>query len=507
MQTIILTPGAVTLADLRAIWNGAEVSLSAEGFAAVDAAAASVERIVASNKTVYGLNTGFGLLANTRIPNDRLIELQKKIVLSHACGLGEALDERITRLILATKIVGLARGASGVMRATIERLLEFLKRGLLPVIPEQGSVGASGDLAPLAHMAAAMIGVGAIRVDGKTMKAADALIQAGLAPLELGPKEGLALLNGTQVSTAIALDALFKAERVFGAALCAGALSVDALKGSLSPFDKRIHALRGQPGQIDVARALGAMLEGSAINQSHINCDRVQDPYSFRCQPQVMGAALDLLRHVAQTLTIEANAVTDNPVVFPDKDEAISGGNFHAEPVAFAADMIAMALCEIGSLSERRTAVLIDPKMSGLPAFLVADGGVNSGFMIAQVTAAALVSENKSMAFPGSVDSIPTSAGQEDHVSMATSAARKAGRIAKNAAGVIGVELLAAAQGVDFHAPMKTAPALQKVHAAVRRRAAPWDQDRYFAEELSAMQQETLENDLFLQLPAISIDP
>ncbi len=507
MTTIELHPGGVSLPDLRAIWSGADVSLSTDGYAAIDAAAASVERIVASNKTVYGLNTGFGLLANTRIPNDRLKELQKKIVLSHACGLGAALDERVTRLILATKVIGLARGASGVKRATVERLLDFLRRGLLPVIPEQGSVGASGDLAPLAHMAAAMIGVGSISVKGKAANAANVLKSAGLYPLELGPKEGLALLNGTQVSTAIALDTLFRAERVFGAALCAGALSVDALKGSLSPFDPRIHALRGQPGQIDVARALCAMLDKSAINQSHINCDRVQDPYSFRCQPQVMGAVLDLLRHAAKTLTIEANAVTDNPVVFPDKDEAISGGNFHAEPVAFGTDMIAMALCEIGSLSERRTAVLVDPKMSGLPAFLVADGGVNSGFMIAQVTAAALVSENKSMAFPGSVDSIPTSAGQEDHVSMATSAARKAGRIAKNAAGVVAVELLAAAQGVDFHAPMKTSPALQKVYDAVRRLAAPWDQDRYFADELAAMQQETLENDLFLQLPAISIDP
>lgn len=503
MKAISLTPGSVTLADLRAIWNGASVSLSAKGFAAVEYAAASVERIVASNKTVYGLNTGFGLLANTRIPNDRLIELQKKIVLSHACGLGEALDARTTRLILATKIIGLARGASGVKRATVERLLEFLKRDMLPVIPAQGSVGASGDLAPLAHMASAMIGVGAICVDGVVMKAGDALDKAGLKPLELGAKEGLALLNGTQVSTSIALDALFKAERVFNAALCAGALSVDALKGSLSPFDPRIHALRGQPGQIDVANSLRTLLDGSAINGSHTNCDRVQDPYSFRCQPQVMGAALDLLRHAARTLTIDANAVTDNPVVFPDADEAISGGNFHAEPVAFAADMITMALCEVGSISERRTAVLIDPKMSGLPAFLVADGGVNSGFMIAQVTAAALVSENKSLAFPGSVDSIPTSAGQEDHVSMATSAARKAGRIAINVAGVIGVELLAAAQGVDFHKPLKTSAPLQKVHAAVRAKAAFWDQDRYFADDLAIMQQEALTNELFMQLPAI----
>ena len=506
MHDITINPGSVTLADLRGIWNGTEISLSKEGFAAIDDAAASVARIVASNKTVYGLNTGFGLLANTRIPNDRLVELQKKIVLSHSCGLGEALDDRITRLILALKIIGLARGHSGVRRIVVERLLDCLRLGLLPAIPEQGSVGASGDLAPLAHMtAAAMMGVGGIRANGKTLAAVEALQAAGLSRFDLGPKEGLALLNGTQVSTAILLDALFKAERVFGAALCAGALSVDALKGSIAPFDPRLHTLRGQPGQIDVARSLRSLLEGSDINASHINCDRVQDPYSFRCQPQVMGAALDLLRHVAKTLTIEANAVTDNPVVFPDTDEAISGGNFHAEPVAFAADMLAMALCEVGSISERRTATLIDPKMSGLPAFLVADGGVNSGFMIAQVTAAALVSENKSLAFPGSVDSVPTSANQEDHVSMATGAARKAGRIAINAGGIIGVELLAAAQGVDFQKPHKTSAPLQKVHAAVRAKAKFWNEDRYFADDLEAMQQEVLSNDVFLTLPAISI--
>lgn len=506
-DSFCLSPGAVSLADLRAIWNGAGVSLSVDGYGAVERAAASVARIVASGETVYGLNTGFGLLAHTRIPNERLVELQRKIVLSHACGLGAPLDDRITRLILVLKVIGLARGASGVRRIVVERLLEFLKRDLLPVVPEQGSVGASGDLAPLAHMTAAMMGVGAARFKGETMPAAKALKAAGLEPLELGPKEGLALLNGTQVSTAIALDALFKAEHVFGAALCAGALSVDALKGSLAPFDPRIHALRGQPGQIDVAGAIRALLEGSAINLSHIDCDRVQDPYSFRCQPQVMGAALDLLRHAARTLTIEANAATDNPLIFPDTDEAISGGNFHAEPVAFAADMLSIALCETGSLSERRVAILVDPKMSGLPAFLVEDGGVNSGFMIAQVTAAALVSENKSMAFPGSVDSIPTSANQEDHVSMATGAARKAGKIAVNAAGVIGIELLAAAQGLEFHAPLKTSAPLERVRAAVRAKAAPWTQDRYFADDLVAMQQETLENPLFMELPAITLAP
>jgi histidine ammonia-lyase len=357
----------------------------------------------------------------------------------------------------------------------------LVEAGALPVIPSQGSVGASGDLAPLAHLAAALLGVGEIQLGGERLHASEALRYLELEPLTLGPKEGLALINGTQISTAIALDTLFTAERLFGSALIAGAMSTDAFKGTDAAFDERIHAARGQPGQIEVAALLRGLLADSAIRHSHDQCDRVQDPYSVRCQPQVMGAALDLIRGVARTLEIEANAVTDNPLLFGD--DALSGGNFHAEPVAFAADILALALCEIGSLSERRTAVLVDPKMSGLPAFLIEDSGVNSGFMILQVTAAALVSENKSLAFPASVDTIPTSAGQEDHVSMATHGALKARRIAHNAAGVVGIELLAAAQGIDFHAPLTTSPPLGAAHAAIRAAVPFHDRDRYLADD------------------------
>jgi histidine ammonia-lyase len=342
-------------------------------------------------------------------------------------------------------------------------------------------------------MTAALMGHGDIDIGGEVLPAAQALTRAGIEPLQLGPKEGLALINGTQASTAIALDALFMAERVFGAGIAAGSLSVDALKGSIKPFDARVSELRGQPGQIRVAAAIRQLLQGSEIVASHARCGKVQDPYSFRCQPQVMGAALDLLRNAARTLVTEAGAVTDNPIVFPDEDAAISGGNFHAQPVGFAADMIAMALCEVGSLSERRTAVLIDPKMSGLPPFLSEDSGVNSGLMIPQVAAAALVSENKSMAFPASVDSIPTSAGQEDHVSMAPIAARKACIIARNAAGIVAVELIAAAQGVDFHAPLKTSPKLQAIHSNVRSISARFSYDIYWADDMAALQAAVLD--------------
>ena len=482
-MTVILNPGAVALAELRAIWEGAPVALAGSAWAAIDASAAAVDRIVAGGRTVYGINTGFGILAQTRIPDARLAELQTNLILSHSCGLGDALDARIVRMLMVLKAIGLGRGHSGVRREVVDRLLALVASGATPVIPGQGSVGASGDLAPLAHLAAAMLGEGQILIDGQPVHAGEALRHLCLEPLTLGPKEGLALINGTQVSTAIALDALFTAERVFGSALIAGALSTDALKGTDVPFDARIHEARGQPGQIEVAAALRALLEGSAIRHSHDECDRVQDPYSFRCQPQVMGAALDLIRNATRTLEIEANAVSDNPLLFGD--EALSGGNFHAQPVAFAADILAMALCEVGSISERRLAVLVDPKMSGLPAFLIEDSGVNSGFMILHVTAAALVSENKSLAFPASVDTIPTSAGQEDHVSMATHGALKARRIAHNAAGAVGIELLAGAQGTDFHAPLKSSPALEAARAAIRAVVPFHDKDRYLAPDVA----------------------
>jgi histidine ammonia-lyase len=491
-----LDPNAIDLATLRALWTGAECTLDSGSLERIAASAAAVERIVAGGETVYGVNTGFGLLANTRIPAERLAELQRNLILSHSCGLGEALPRHVVRQMIVLKLLGLGRGYSGVRPVVIDALQALLDRDAMPVIPSQGSVGASGDLAPLAHLIAALLGEGRIDVGGEIMPARAGLERAGIEPLALGPKEGLALINGTQASTAIALDALFAAERVFGAAVAAGALSVDALKGSIKPFDPRISEVRGQPGQIRVAAAIRALLDGSPIVESHHRCGRVQDPYSFRCQPQVMGASLDLLVNAARTLTIEAGAVTDNPIVFEDGDEAISGGNFHAQPVAFAADIIAIALCEVGSISERRTSVLVDPKMSGLPAFLTDDGGVNSGLMIPQVTAAALTSENKSLAFPASVDSIPTSAGQEDHVSMAPIAARKAARIASNTAGIIAVELIAAAQGVDYHAPLKTSPALRAVHGKLRAISPHLETDRYWADEMAALQAAVLAGDI-----------
>ena len=496
-----LNPESIDLGTLRQLWAGTDAQLDDASMQRVATSAEAVSRIVAGGETVYGVNTGFGLLANTRIPNERLAELQTNLILSHSAGLGDPLPRHVVRLMIVLKLLGLGRGYSGVRPLVIDALQRLVDHDAMPVIPSQGSVGASGDLAPLAHLIAALMGYGTIDVAGKSIPAREALHRLGLDELQLGPKEGLALINGTQASAALALDALFQGERVFAAAIAAGAMSVDALKGSAKPFDARISQLRGQPGQIRVAAAIDDLLQGSEILVSHVKCDRVQDPYSFRCQPQVMGAALDLLDNAARTLTIEAGAVTDNPIVFADEDTAISGGNFHAQPVAFAADTIAMALCEVGSISERRVSVLVDPKMSGLPAFLTQDSGVNSGLMIPQVTAAALVSENKSLAFPASVDSIPTSAGQEDHVSMAPIAGRKAAQIARNAAGVIAVELMAGAEGIDYHAPLKTSPRLQQIHAAVRALSPQFTADRYWADEMSALQAAVLAGEIGTGLP------
>ena len=503
-MTLTLDPTCVELGALRNLWGGANARLNDASMQRVANAAASVERIVAGGETVYGVNTGFGLLASRRIPDERLAELQTNLILSHSAGLGDPLPRHVTRLMIVLKLLGLGRGHSGVRPLVIEALQTLLDHDVMPLIPAQGSVGASGDLAPLAHMTAALMGRGRIDVAGAVMPASEALNRLGMEPLQLGPKEGLALINGTQASTAIALDALFTGERGFAAAIVAGALSVDALKGSVKPFDPRISELRGQPGQIRVAAAIRDLLEGSEIVASHARCGKVQDPYSFRCQPQVMGAALDLLENAARTLTIEAGAVTDNPILFPDVDIAVSGGNFHAQPVAFAADTIAMALCEVGSISERRTAVLIDPKMSGLPPFLTEDSGVNSGLMIPQVTAAALVSENKSLAFPASIDSIPTSAGQEDHVSMGPIAGRKAAQIARNAAGVVAVELISAAQGVDFHVPVRTSARLQAVHARVREITPRFTSDRYWADDMAALQAAVLAGEIGGDVIALS---
>ena len=490
MSDVLVIGGQrLTLADLRRVLErSVRVEIAEEAAAAVEAGARTIAEIVKSDQVVYGVNTGFGLLANTRIARDDLETLQRNLVLSHATGVGPLLPEPIVRLILVLKIASLSVGASGVRPTTMAALQALLASEVYPAIPAKGSVGASGDLAPLAHLSACLLGVGEATVGGRLVSAAEGLKAAGVEPLVLGPKEGLALLNGTQVSTAIALAGLFAAEDVFAAGVVAGALSTDALKGSDVPFDPRIHGLRGQPGQIDVAMALRTLMASSAIRESHRHdCAKVQDPYSLRCQPQVMGAVLDVLRAAGRTLEIEANAVSDNPLVFSDSGEVLSGGNFHAEPVAFAADMIAMALCEIGNISERRTSILVDPKMSGLPAFLVRESGLNSGFMIAQVTAAALVAENRMLAHPGVVDTVPTSANQEDHVSMACHAAYRLLAMADNTANVVAIELLAAAQGLEFHRPMTSSSALEAVVAAIRERAAAWDQDRYFAPDIAAV--------------------
>jgi len=487
MTTFTITPGQLDAAQLRqAAAGGARWVLAPAADARIAASVQAVRALVAQHAAVYGINTGFGKLAQTRIADDDLAQLQRNLVLSHSAGVGRPMAAPVVRLMLLMKAASLAHGLSGVRPEVIAALLALLNADVLPVVPEKGSVGASGDLAPLAHLAGVLIGVGEAFVGGERLPAAQALAHAGLAPLQLGPKEGLALLNGTQASTALAIHAVQRLRHVFDMAIAIGAMTVDAAKGSDTPFDDRIHAARGQPGQRDVAARYRDWLAGSALRASHLTCDRVQDPYCLRCQPQVMGACLDQIEHAWRVLLTEANGVSDNPLVFADTREALSGGNFHAEPVAFAADNLALAIAEIGALSERRTAMLMDPVLSGLPAFLIEHGGLNSGFMIAQVTAAALASENKSLAHPASVDSLPTSANQEDHVSMATFAARRLHTMLDNTAGVLAVEWLSAAQAIEFHRPLSSSTKLEALHARLRARVARLSVDRLMAPDIEA---------------------
>jgi histidine ammonia-lyase len=486
MRRLVLRPGALTLDDLQAVHTGSiELAIEPSAHAAIATASAVVQRAAAGDAAVYGVNTGFGKLASTRISRDDLETLQRNLIRSHSVGVGEPLAPAVVRLMLALKAASLARGFSGVRPAVIDTLIAVHNAGLVPYVPSQGSVGASGDLAPLAHMTLALMGEGEMLVGGVRKPALSVLREAGLDPLKLEAKEGLALINGTQTSTALALHALLSFEPVLEAALVVGALTVDAARGSDGPFDPRIHALRGQPGQIDVARYYRRLLEGSVIRKSHLEGDdRVQDPYCLRCQPQVVGACLDQLRHAALVLVREANAVTDNPLVFPDDGQMISGGNFHAEPVALACDAMAVAIAEVGAIAERRIAMLIDAGVSRLPPFLTADAGLNSGFMIAHVTAASLASENKSLAHPASVDSLPTSANQEDHVSMATFAARRLQPMITNTAHILGIELLAAAQGIEYLRPLTSSRPIEAAHALLRRDCPSVDRDRYLAPDI-----------------------
>ncbi len=489
---MILTPGAATLAQLATIWRGTgPVTLADSARPDIEAAHALVVQAAKGGEPVYGVNTGFGKLASVKIAADKIELLQRNLVLSHCCGVGETLDAPTTRLMLALKLLSLGRGASGVHWDTVALLEGMLVHNVLPVIPTQGSVGASGDLAPLAHMAAVMIGEGEAIHAKQTLTGAAALEKVGLEPTTLGPKEGLALINGTQFSTACALANLFDAWRNAATAVITGALSTDAIMGSTAPLVAGIHDLRGHRGQIEVARVQRDLMDGSEIRESHREGDtRVQDPYCIRCQPQVTGAAMDLLHMAGRTLEVEANAVSDNPLVLVDPEDKdggriVSGGNFHAEPVAFAADQIALALAEIGAIAQRRVALMVDPTLShDLPPFLTPDPGLNSGYMIAEVTTAALMSENKHLANPCSTDSTPTSANQEDHVSMAAHAARRLRPMNRNLNTILGVELICAAQGIGFRAPLTTSAPLQKVIALLRETIPALAEDRYLAPDL-----------------------
>lgn len=499
METITIVPGKMDLATLRDIYkNPCKITIDPEAKTAVDKSVALIQEILSSNQTVYGVNTGFGLLAEKKIPQEDLKLLQKSLVLSHSAGVGAPVNEQIARLIMVLKVNSLARGFSGIRYEVIDALVKIINAGITPIIPQKGSVGASGDLAPLAHMARLLIGEGEALFQGKLISAVDALNKAGLKPVELEAKEGLALLNGTQVSTAYALKGLFDAESLFAAATGIGAMTVEATFSSRAPFDPRIHEVRGQNGQIEAAGVYRSWLkEESEFSNAHHECGKVQDPYSIRCQPQVMGAILDNLHHATAVLLAEANAVTDNPLIFQDNGDVISGGNFHAEPVAFASDIIALAIAEIGSLSERRISLLVDTHLSGLPPFLVQNSGVNSGFMIAQVSAAALTSQNRSLAVPASVESLPTSANQEDHVSMATNGGLRLWEMADNTKHILAIEYLGAAQGMDLRGDDKSTEPIEIVRQALRNVVPFYDKDRYFAADIEKANQ-LIHEDLFL---------
>ena len=487
MYSLEIIPGKLSLKQLREVSRQpTQLSLSPDALPDMLTSAEVVAQVIREDKTVYGINTGFGLLANTRIAEEDLETLQRSIVLSHAAGIGEFMNDATVRLMIVLKVNSLSRGYSGIRPSVVNALIQLVNSEVYPCIPKKGSVGASGDLAPLAHMSTVLLGEGEARYRGEVISGLKALEIAGLEPITLAPKEGLALLNGTQASTAFALEGLFAAEDLYAAATVCGAMSVEAALGSRKPFDPRIHRVRGHRSQMDAALGYRHLLgQNSEIGLSHQCCERVQDPYSLRCQPQVMGACLQQIRNSADTLEVEANSVSDNPLVFADDGDIISGGNFHAEPVAMAADNLALAIAEIGSLSERRMALLIDSGLSKLPPFLVDNGGVNSGFMIAQVTAAALASENKTLAHPASIDSLPTSANQEDHVSMATFAGRRLGDMAENTRGILAVELLASAQGLDFRSPNKSSERIEEAKSILRERVDFYDKDRYFAPDIA----------------------
>lgn len=488
-MTVILTPGAATLAQLQDIWSGQKsVALCPSSHARINAAAALVAKAAAGDEAVYGVNTGFGKLASVKIATQDVATLQRNLILSHCCGVGDPLDIATTRLMMVLKLLSVGRGASGVVMSTVDIMQVMLAKGVTPVIPSQGSVGASGDLAPLAHMAAAMIGEGEAIYEGTRMAAGAALAKAGITPIVLGAKEGLALINGTQFSTACALVGLWGAWQNAATSVVTCALSTDAIMGSTAPLQDAIHTLRGHAGQIAVARAQRAVMDGSEIRESHVDGDtRVQDPYCIRCQPQVTGAAMDVLHFAARTLEIEANAVTDNPLVLVDDNMIVSGGNFHAEPVGFAADQIAVAVSEIGAIAQRRVALMVDPTLSfDLPPFLTPDPGLNSGLMIAEVTTAALMSENKHLANPCTTDSTPTSANQEDHVSMAAHAARRLLRMNANLNVILGVEAMCGVQGIEFRAPMQTSAPLQAAMATLRADVPTIVEDRYMAPLIEA---------------------